>query len=490
MEIFTYILLFSVIVLLFALWRRNRRGNDWPPGPPTLPLLGNINVNFEDLPAEFRKFRQQYGDVFSLIIGTKTVIVINGLHTLKEFFVTNGDKTNDRPDTMFTRDMAKFGGIAGSSGKFWKDHRTFAITTLRELGFGKRSMEERILEEVDVFLDVMKRRNGEEFDVSELLSISVSNVICSVTFGTRYSHDDGRFKFILNLISESLADSRVGGILTFFPFLKYIPGDLFHYKKIMSNIEKMYDHIRLIIDEHKESPHVTTETPNNYLDAFLKQQRERHDRKLLFEDFQLLRHLTDLFLAGTETTATALRWFILALLHQPDIQRRMRREIENAVGARIPSLSDRKKLPFCDAVLHETLRFGNIGPLSLPHGLAEDISFMGYKIPKDAIVIQCLDSIMMDSSLFKNPSQFNPMRFLTKDGELAGTENVYPFGIGRRICPGENLARMELFLFAIGMIQRFELLPPGDEDIPSLLLCRQGTTRSPLPFKVRAVERT
>ncbi|KAK3084638.1 hypothetical protein FSP39_016665 [Pinctada imbricata] len=316
MEYILSILLGSLALILYHVWNKMRRGHNWPPGPPTVPFLGNVNVDLSDRLKEFRKLRKLYGDVFSLVLGTQTVIVVNGLANLKEFLIKNGDKTSIRPNTTGFKDIAK----------------------------GK--------------------------------------------------------------------------------------------------------------------------------------------------DFQLLRSVNDLFAAGTDTTVNSLSWFTLVLLYKPEIQQRMRKEIEEVVGdSRLPSLADREKLPYCDAVIHETLRFGNIAPFALPHGLTEDMQFNGYFIPKDAVIIPNLDSVLMDPDLFKDPFEFNPLRFLTDDGCLVGTENVQTFGIGRRICLGEALARMELFLFATSLIQRFELVRSDGHKLPELTESKLGTTRSPLPFMVKAVER-
>ena len=112
----------------------------------------------------------------------------------------------------------------------------------------------------------------------------------------------------------------------------------------------------------------------------------------------------------------------------------MRKEIHDIIGeSRFPSLEDRSKLPFCDAVLFETLRLGGIAPFSVPHGLTRDLKFNGHLIPKDAMILPCLDSILNDPKLFENPFIFNPDRFLDENGKLKGTEKVLTFGLGKSL---------------------------------------------------------
>ena len=155
---------------------------------------------------------------------------------------------------------------------------------------------------------------------------------------------------------------------------------------------------------------------------------------ICLSDEQLLWSIADLFAAGIETTATTLKYLILFLLHNPTIEQRMRNEIHDIIGeSRFPSLEDRSKLPFCDAVPFETLRLGGIAPFSVPHGLTRDLQFKGHLIPKEAMILPCLDSILNDPKLFENPFIFNPDRFLDENGKLKGTEKVLTFGLGKSL---------------------------------------------------------
>ncbi|KAK3084214.1 hypothetical protein FSP39_010165 [Pinctada imbricata] len=400
-----------------------------------------------------------------------------------------GDVTSCRAESIEMSDICKYIGIAGSSGRLWKEQRTFALSTLRDIGLGNRKMEEKILKSVNTLVEQLLLTNGQPFDISPLLLTTVSNVICSVAFGKRFEHENEQFKELTKCVSDTLGSSEIVGILTFLPFLKYIPGDPLKYGKVMQNEAKLSSFLQDEINEHKKS--LKDNDTNNYLDAFLKQQKKEIGQNSTFTDAQLLRSLTDLFVAGTDSTATALRWFLLALLHKPEIQDRMHTEIKDVVGNDgSPSSSHRSKLVYCESVLHEVLRFGNIAPLAVPHGLTEDLCYRGYIIPKDAMLFPNLDSIMNDPALFENPEDFIPSRFLTDDGHLTGTDKVQAFGVGRRICIGESLARMELFLFATALVQRFKFLPPEEGRLPSLSECHIGETRSPLPFKLRAIPRS
>ena len=147
---------------------------------------------------------------------------------------------------------------------------------------------------------------------------------------------------------------------------------------------------------------------------------------------QLLSILVDLFGAGAETTATTIRWTVLYLIHNVDIQNKMWKEIDNVVGVgRLPSLSDRPNLPYCEAVILESLRIGNIAPLSLPHLVTVNVKCQGYTIPKGSVIFPCLDSVAHDENIFPNSHDFQPERFIDTDGKVYNQDKVLTFSLGK-----------------------------------------------------------
>ena len=168
-----------------------------------------------------------------------------------------------------------FVGIATTSGSLWKEHRTFALTTLRDFGFGKRSLQDKILEEVEVFIDVIKQEKGKAFNISDYLHTSISNVICSVALGERFEHTDRKFRDIIHAVTENLNNADVTGLLTFLPFLKYIPGDPVNYKGVMSNVDKIIESLKNVVVDHQRD--FCHRENTNYLDAYLDYQQTHKD---------------------------------------------------------------------------------------------------------------------------------------------------------------------------------------------------------------------
>ncbi|XP_046558222.1 cytochrome P450 2D27-like [Haliotis rubra] len=198
--------------------------------------------------------------------------------------------------------------------------------------------------------------------------------------------------------------------------------------------------------------------------------------------------VADLFIAGTETTATTIRWTLVYLLHNPEVQEKCFREIQEHIGQRRrPSMKDKSSLPNVEATILEVLRRADIGPASLPHAVSHDVQFRGYTFPKEATVIVMLDSVLQDPDVWGDPDNFRPDRFLDDNGKVIKKEEFIPFSLGRRVCLGESMARMELFLFLTTMIQRSKFVPV-DGQMPSLDGVI-GLTHSPKPFVIKAVPR-
>ncbi|XP_065738859.1 vitamin D 25-hydroxylase isoform X2 [Phocoena phocoena] len=161
----------------------------------------------------------------------------------------------------------------------------------------------------------------------------------------------------------------------------------------------------------------------------------------------------------------------------------VQKEIDLIIGpSGTPSWDDKCKMPYTEAVLHEVLRFCNIVPLGIFHATSEDAVVRGYSIPKGTTVITNLYSVHFDEKYWRDPEVFYPDRFLDSSGYFAKKEALVPFSLGRRHCLGEQLARMEMFLFFTTLLQRFHLHFPH-ELVPNLKP-RLGMTLQPQPYLI------
>ncbi|KAI4887979.1 hypothetical protein NFI96_001883 [Prochilodus magdalenae] len=176
---------------------------------------------------------------------------------------------------------------------------------------------------------------------------------------------------------------------------------------------------------------------------------------------------------------------------------RVQEEIDRVIGDRQLVMKDRKVLPYTDAVIHETQRLAYIAPISLPHATTCDVHFQGFVIKvtsssslQGTCVFPLLASVLNDENEWESPNTFNPAHFLDEQGQFVKRDAFMPFSAGRRVCLGESLARMELFLFFTSLLQQFCFTPLPGMSVDQLdLTPAVGVTLNPLPHKLCAVRR-
>lgn len=168
------------------------------------------------------------------------------------------------------------------------------------------------------------------------------------------------------------------------------------------------------------------------------------------------------------------------MIHYPEIQERCYREI--AKSDHLPNFEDRNNFIYVQAVLLESQRCGNILPFGVPHSTLDDSELNGYKIPKGSTIILNLTAILNNPEYFPQPEKFNPNRFLDPNGQLKVPEAMVPFSLGKRVCLGENLAKMEIFLIFTALISHYKI-SSADETKPNLEPIF-GFTLTPPPCKI------
>lgn len=317
---FVTVLLFLVIVFLFAVSRR-RKGV--PDGPFVFPMIGNLPALISrDVIGRFGKLRRKYGDVYGLYMGQELTIVLNGYDVIHEALVKKGNSFSVRPKSTFHKIIFKNRGIVFSNHNTWKEQRQFAQSALNEFGFNKtgRTMEERITEEIEYFLREIRTYKG-PFDVKELIDLSVANVIAGILFGRRCDYDDVLFQSCLQGVGEAAKlFARSSLLINCFPFLMFLPGDPLGLKKIEKIREKPQRFLNKILDEHIRT--FDGDNIRDVLDLYLRevQENNRTERKNTFTNIQMRSFMGELLSAGSETTATTIQWIILYLIVYPDNQ--------------------------------------------------------------------------------------------------------------------------------------------------------------------------
>ncbi|XP_059334117.1 cytochrome P450 2J2-like [Ammospiza nelsoni] len=478
-------LIFLFIFLLIADYMKNRNPKNFPPTPLRLPFLGHLYlVDFKDPVGGVQRIIKRYGDIFGLNMGGMKTVLISGMRLVKEVLVNQGDKFLERPDLPFDEQMFSKIGLVFSTGHLWKAQRRFTLTTLRNFGLGKRSLEERIQEECRYLVDVFRDEQGNPFNPQLKITNAVANVICSLIFGNRFDYDDEDFQRLLKLMNEMTALN--GAVSTqlynnFPSIMKYLPGA---HQTIFKHWRVLQKFMQEQINKHKEDWNPSES--RDYIDSYLLEISKDHDSNT-FQEEHLMACSLDLMFAGTETTSSTLRWALLFMAVHPEIQARVQAEIDAVIGqARPPALEDRNKLHYTNAVIHEVQRKGNVIPFNVPRMASEDTYVDGYYIPKGTVITTNLTSLLFDKNEWKAPDTFNPENFL-KDGKFWKNECFLPFSTGKRSCLGELLARSELFLFFTSLLQKFTFQAPPDTTLS--LQSMLGITNAPHPYKICAVPR-
>ncbi|XP_066480696.1 cytochrome P450 2J2 [Tiliqua scincoides] len=476
------VLLFLASFLLVADYLKRRRPKGFPPGPMALPVLGNMfSVDFRKLHLSMQQIAEKYGNVFSMQFGSEWVVLVNGLPLVKEVLVHQGENFLDRPPFPLTNEITGKFGLLASNGLSWKQQRRFALSTLRNFGLGKKSLEERIQDESRYLADAIEDEKGQPFDPHFQINNAVSNIICSIVFGDRFDYHDHRFQKLLQILDQSvvLQGSIWSQVYDTFPtIMKYLPGP---HQTIFKNWEQLKAFVKEMIEKHKEDWN-PSET-RDFIDAYLNEMA-KDDAASSFHEQNLLFSTLDLFFAGTETTSTTLRWALLYMALNPEIQARVHSEIDSEIGqSRQPRMEDRDSMPYTNAVVHEVQRISNIVPLNVPRMATNDTELAGFRVPKGTILLPNLTSILFDKDEWETPDVFNPNHFL-ENGQFRKKEAFMPFSAGKRACLGEQLAKMELFLFFTALLQKFTFQAP--KDVSLSLDYRMGLTLSPQPYRICA----
>ncbi|XP_015241165.1 PREDICTED: cytochrome P450 2F5-like isoform X2 [Cyprinodon variegatus] len=470
MEFYTTLLLAGLAALLWFLFAQNQQKYRLPPGPRPLPLIGNLLKINKNAPFKsFVELSKTYGPVMTVYLGWQRMVVLVGYDTVKEALVDQADDFIGRgPLPILVRATRGF-GIGISNGERWRQLRRFTLTTLRDFGMGRKGMEEWIQEESQHLRVRLHEYKGEPFNPTFLMNRTVSNVICCLVFGQRFSYEDKQFQNLLGVLVKmvKLNSSPLGALYNIFPsIMERLPGP---HQTVFAGIEEIRDFVRIKIDEHKAT--LDPSSPRDFIDCFLiRADQEKDNPSTEFHYDNLFATVMNLFVAGTETTSSTIRYALSVLMKHKDIQEKIQEEIDTVIGrARCPSMEDRKSLPFTDAFIHEVQRFLDIVPFSLPHYALEDISFRGYTIPKGTSIIPLLHSVLKDESKWETPFTFNPKHFLDHNGNFKKNPAFFPFSAGKRSCVGESLARMELFIFLVTLLQEFNISSPGDPDSIDLI---------------------
>ncbi|CAB1335129.1 unnamed protein product [Coregonus sp. 'balchen'] len=273
-----------------------------------------------------------------------------------------------------------------------------------------------------------------------------------------------------------------GSLVDVMPWLQNFPNPVRSVYQDFKHInEEFFAFVKDKVMQHRETfnPDVTRDMS----DAIINAIEHRKDSGLA-EDF-VEGTVTDLIGAGQDTMSTVLQWILLLLIKYPNIQTKLQEQIDKVVGRdRLPCIEDKASLAYLDAVIYETMRYTSFVPLTIPHSTTSDVTIEGFHIPKDTVVFINQWSVNHNPLKWKDPHLFDPSRFLYENGALDKdlTNSVMIFSTGKRRCIGNQIAKVEIFLFTAILFHQCTFESNPSEALT--LDCSYGLTLKPLHYTI------
>nr|XP_033776368.1 cytochrome P450 1A5 [Geotrypetes seraphini]XP_033776369.1 cytochrome P450 1A5 [Geotrypetes seraphini] len=479
-EVLIASVVFSVLFLIVRYFReRTPKGLKKPPGPWSFPVIGNILELGKKPHLSLTKMSQTYGDVMQIQIGTRPVLVLSGLNTLKQALIKQGDDFIGRPHLQtfsFIGDGQTL-SFSTDSGEVWKIRRRLVQNALRTFSTSPCSMstsscliEEHICNEAEYvvasFLKKMEEKGS--LDPYRYLVVSVANVVSAMCYGKRYNHDDQELLNLVNLTDEFGKAAAAGNLADFIPMLQYLPNQTM---KVFVDLNRRFQcFVQKLVNEHYKS--FDKNNIRDITDSLIDQCQEKkmdEDVKIQISNQKIVNLVNDIFGAGFDTITTALSWSLTYLVIHKDVQQKIHEELDQVIGKeRRPRLSDRPLLPYMEAFILEVLRHSSFIPFTIPHCTTRDTSLNGYFIPEGTCIFVNQWQVNHDEKLWRDPYTFDPERFLNADRtglDKNEVDKVTVFGLGKRKCIGETIARLELFLFLAILLQQLEFSMKDDQKL-------------------------
>lgn len=483
------LLFMGLFVLYLTRSYFTRVPDNFPAGPSRIPIIGSIlylpkqfRIKSKGLhiPKVFHYLARKYGKVSGLYLGPLPTIVISDVKILREAF--RHESLSARPLLRPFHEFRHGGpdglqrGLVLSTGREWNDQRRFSLRQLRDLGFGKTSMEAAIAQEVGQLNQRLLKdvETGKPVDLSFKTNLSVINALWMILVGERLDLDDKRLLHIVKAIEAVLKSAQVASLVAIlFPTIFKMFHPRFERARVAFEDAKVL--MRSAINQHIEANKRADKGPaNDFIDVYLEKVGQTVDETSSFYGEAGLKSLeivlVDLFIGGSETTSTTLNWTVLYLLHHPQVQQEIHKELDSVVGRRRdspPTLEDKPRLPYLNAVIYESLRMSSVVPSGVPHYVEKDTQVGDYFFPQGSNVMANISFIHHDPEIWTDPENFDPNRFITGDKTLVDNqEHLIPFSVGKRQCLGKILAEQEFYLFFSGLMHQFEFRAVPNAQLP------------------------
>ncbi|CAL1535014.1 unnamed protein product [Lymnaea stagnalis] len=499
------IALVGVTVLLLCLylliWRTDRRKYVMiPKALPRIPFMGNArDLDLSRCHMVLSDWAEKFGPVYRINILGEEILVLNDSDSVHDALVLKGSAFAGRPPMYRTARSQR-----DKHSIVWQTYtdklvflRKEVLKSLKMYGDGMDNLEQKCEPEILKMIENMTNEKCLPFDPWDHIYDGISNVMLGLTLDTRFDHASPSFQMIKE-INYLFNDTFGGGAAREMDFLPWICKlGLHKYSKRLQRALELRDQFW-----NEQLKLLKTRAGTDCIvQRLLSLTSEPNSKIYDITETTAKEVFTNLILAGTDTTSTALTCLLLVFVHQPEVQKKMWEELQKHVGEnRLATLSDRPNMPYFQAVLLELLRYTSHVPLAVPHYTTCETSVLGLSVPKDMTVYINLWALHHDPKDWTDPWEFKPERFLDASGQLLPLSDpirrkLMVFGAGRRVCLGEALAKNRLFLFAAALVQHFRFLPASDnmadDELPAVdpRTYEMGLVLHPKRYQLRAVTR-
>ncbi|TDL20092.1 cytochrome P450 oxidoreductase OrdA-like protein, partial [Rickenella mellea] len=477
-----------ILKIVFAPLRRK----NLPPGPKPLPLIGNLL----DLPKEYdwlhwAKHKKLYGPISSVSAFGRNLILINDAQIAYDLLEKKSSIHSNRPSFVFAGEMCGLEDalVFLNSGPRLRGYRK---NVSHVIGSKSAVAQFNLLMELETrrFLSRVLAQPGQ---LQSFIRKLAGGIVLKMSHG--YTINPTGNDPLVDLAEEaltkfSLAAAPGAWLVDFVPVLRYIPDWMpgAGFKLFAEECSKM-------VKESTDKPHafVRRQMANGKaIPSFTSALLEMNPDADAEGEFMIKKSASALYGGGTDTTVSALYGFYLAMLLNPQVQKKGQAELDVVIGTdRLPCFEDRSRLPYIEAIVKEVLRWNPVLPMGLPHASAHDDVYNGYLIPRGSILLANIWQFTHDPATYHQPFEFKPERFLEDKPER--DPHTLSFGFGRRICPGKELADSSIFLGIAMSLAAFNITKARDEhgvEIDPGCEFTSGVISHPKPFRCNIMPRS
>ncbi|KAJ7101256.1 cytochrome P450 [Mycena belliarum] len=485
------------VLLYVSRARKVRSKLPLPPGPKKLPLLGNIlDISANHAWKQYTEWSKEYNtDILHLDLAGSSLIVLSSLKATEDLLEKRSSMYSDRQEPRFPMMSELMGwdfNIAfmkyGTPIVVWLPLRMHR--RLFNQGFTAKASQKYLPKQLVATHGLIRQLLHTPDAFMDHFRHWAAEIIMSITYGIEIQPKEDPYVLLAHKAISTMSDAGIPGkhIVDSFPVLKrmpaWLPGTSFKRQA-----QGWYKLARAMADapfsETKRQISSGIASSSFIADGL---QTLKNAEAIYYTESALKATAATMFIGGADTSVTALEIFVLAMLSNPEAQRRAQAEIDAVTGARyIPDFADEASMPYVAAVVKEVLRWRNVLPIAVPHYTAFEDNYRGYRIPAGSMVIGNTWAILHDEVSYPDPYAFEPERFLL-DGKInpAVQSPDIAFGYGRRLCPGRHAAVAGVWIAVVSILATLDIMKLRDErgeEIEPTYEFGPGLISQPLPFK-------